>query len=228
MTVEREGRSIAFGSGVVVASRGGQGGGAVSYVLTAAHILNGKDGSGIFVRFTGLNGVRGRFAASVARRDNPERLDLALLRVAGIAVAPASFADADQVHLGEEILVVGYPWGKRLGLFGGIVSQVPVDRPEEAAPGESNDRTITVDAVVSSGVSGGGVFRAATGGLVGLVEGYRTASIAVKTRTQTYSMNVPMPGETFVVPIVRIRRFLDAAGLDEAPGQPGRTEGQKN
>lgn len=226
MTLEREGRSIASGSGVVVASRGGQGGDAVSYVLTAAHIL--EDGSGIFVRFAGLNAIRGRFAASVARRDNPERLDLALLRVAGIAVAPALFADGDQAQLGEEILVVGYPWGKRLGLFGGIVSQVPVDRPEEAGPDENQDRTITVDAVVSSGVSGGGVFSAATGGLIGLVEGYRTASIAVKTRTQTYSMNVPMPGETFVVPIARIRRFLTAAGLDETPARPGSAEGKKD
>ncbi len=84
------------------------------------------------------------------------------------------------------------------------------------------------DAAVVNGVSGGGVFRVATGSLLGLVEGYQTALIAVKEVTRTYSVKVPMQSETFVVPITRIRRFLADAGLDGAAGVPEKAEVRKD
>lgn len=222
VTVEKAGRRIASGSGVVVATRieepGGQ---AVSYVLTAAHVLEGKDGS-VFVRFARPQAAGRKFAATVFRQGNPETLDLSLLRVPGIAVVPASFPAEDEVRLGEEILVVGFPWGRRLGLFGGIVSQVPSGGNEGATKEDGTDETLVVDAAAARGVSGGGVFRESTGALLGIVEGYQTASIAVKDRSQTYSLRVPLAGETFVVPMARIRRFLEDAGLDGTSGSPER------
>ena len=227
--VEQAGRRVATGSGVVVASRAEEPGGeAISYVLTAAHILDGKQGAELFVRFTGTYAVRGKLAAIVLRQGDSESIDLALLRVPGIAVPPASFPAGDRVRLGEEILVVGFPWGKRLGLFSGIVSQVPVDARGEPMEGEGVEQTIVVDAAAAKGVSGGGVFREANGSLVGVVEGYQTASIAVKDRSQTYAVKVPMPGETFVVPITRIRRFLVEAGLKESEGSPEREEDRED
>ncbi len=229
VTIEQGGRRIGSGSGVVVASRAeGPDTDAVSYVLTAAHILDGKDGAEVFVRFTGENAVWGKFAATVPHRGSAETLDLALLLVPGIAVHPASFAEEDQARLGEEILVVGFPWGKRLGLFAGIVSQVPADGKADGSADEGNDPTIIVDASVANGVSGGGVFRVASGSLLGVVEGYQTASIAVKGATRTYSVKVPMPGETFVVPLTRVRRFLSDAGLDGAAGVPEKAEVRKD
>ncbi len=138
----------------------------------------------------------------------------------GVAVPPVSFPESDDpIRLGEEILLVGYPWGKRLGLFSGIVSQMPTDGREDATADEGTDSTIVVDAASSKGVSGGGVFREATGTLVGVVEGYQTASIAVKDRSSAYSIKVPMAGETFVVPLTRIRGFLRESGLDGMPSQ---------
>ncbi len=225
VTVEQGGRRITSGSGVVVASKAaGSGVEAVSYVLTAAHILENKDGAKVFVRFTGAYAVRGKFAATVPRRGSPETLDLALLQVSGVSVPPISFPAEDRVRVGEEILVVGFPWGKRLGLFSGIVSQVPGDGKEDVPADDEAEQSIVVDASSSRGVSGGGVFREETGSLVGVVEGYQTASIAVKDRAQTYSVKVPMPGETFVVPIGRIRRFLGEAGIGEASGMSGKIE----
>ena len=225
VTVEQGGRRITSGSGVVVASKAaGSGIEAVSYVLTAAHILENKDGAKVFVRFTGAYATRGKLAATVPRRGSPETLDLALLQVSGVSVPPVSFPAEDRVRVGEEILVVGFPWGKRLGLFSGIVSQVPGDGKEDVPADDEAEQSIVVDASSSRGVSGGGVFREETGSLVGVVEGYQTASIAVKDRAQTYSVKVPMPGETFVVPIGRIRRFLGEAGIGEASGMSGKIE----
>jgi hypothetical protein len=70
-----------------------------------------------------------------------------------------------------------------------------------------------VDASVGNGVSGGGVYQEGTGRLLGVVEGYRTASVALKDRTQTFSLKVPMPGETFVIGAEQIREFLKESGI---------------
>jgi S1-C subfamily serine protease len=188
-------------------------------VLTAAHVLDGNDGAEISVRFTGAYAIRGKFVATISRRGNSDTLDLTLLKVSGIAVPAAVFPSEDQVQMGEEILVVGFPWGKRLGIFSGIVSQVPVDGKEDAAANEGGDRAMVVDATSAKGVSGGGVFRGTTGTLIGVVEGYQTASIAVKEQSRSYSIRVPMPGETYVVPLADIRRFLRESGVEGVAGQ---------
>ena len=218
--IEQGGHRLSTGSGVVIASRAERPGlDAVSYVLTAAHVVEGSDGAQVIVRFTGADAIHGRFQATIFCRGNPDTLDLALLRVPGIAVPPAIFpVSEDQIRLGEGILLVGFPWGKRLGLFGGIVSQMPTDGDAKSSADEGTDPTIVVDAASAKGVSGGGVFRESTGTLIGVVEGYQTASVAVKDRASTYSINVPMPGETFVVPIPRIRRFLQESGVDGTAG----------
>jgi S1-C subfamily serine protease len=218
--IEQGGRRVVSGSGFVVAS-GTEGPAfeAVSYVLTAAHVLDGSEGAKVVVRFPGAQGLDGKFVATICHRGDPETLDLALLRIPGIAVPPIAFPAEDRVRLGEGILIVGYPWGKRLGLYSGIVSQLPTEENDDVSADGGSDPTIVVDAASAKGVSGAGVFREATGALVGLVEGYQTASISVKDQSKTYSLKVPMPGETFVVPVVRIRRFLKDSGVEGAAGQ---------
>jgi hypothetical protein len=69
-----------------------------------------------------------------------------------------------------------------------------------------------VDAPVSYGASGGGVFEVSTGLLVGIVEGYRTARVALPNAPESV-LHVPMPGETTVVASAGVRRFLSSAGL---------------
>ncbi len=210
--VERSGERVASGSGVVVAASG-PGEEPATFVLTAAHLVQGKPGALVYVRFTGTATGRGTLLARVVHRGDADAVDLALLRVAGVALAPVALVDPDQVRLGEEILIVGFPWGKRLAVFGGIVSQVPTDGAPDGPAEERGGPSVMVDASVGNGVSGGGVYQEATGKLLGVVEGYRTASVALKDRTQTFSLKVPMPGETFVIAVEQIREFLRAAGL---------------
>ena len=212
VVVERSGERVASGSGVVVASST-PGEDPATFVLTAAHLIQGKPDGVVYVRFTGTTAGRARLLAQVVRRGDVDSLDLALLRVAGVALAPASLVDPAEVRLGEEILIVGFPWGKRLALFSGIVSQVPVEGAPDSPAEERGGPSVMVDASVGNGVSGGGVYQEATGRLLGIVEGYRTASVALKDRTQTFSLKVPMPGETFVIAVEQIREFLKAAGI---------------
>jgi S1-C subfamily serine protease len=212
ITVERAGERVASGSGVVVAASG-PGEEPVTFVLTAAHLLQGKPDAAVYVRFMGTTAERTKRPARVVGRGDVDVLDLALLRVSGIARASASLADPADVRLGEGILIVGYPWGKRLALFSGIVSQVPADVASDGGAEEGGGPTVMVDASVGNGVSGGGVYQEATGKLLGVVEGYRTASVALKDRTQTFSLKVPMPGETFVISVDQIRGFLRGQGI---------------
>ncbi len=213
IVLEREGRRVGSGSGVVLACRPeGPEGVPAAYILTAQHLLDGKVGAAIFVRFMGANAAAGKVPASLFRSGNADTLDLALLRVSGVSVVPATLAQ-QEARLGADILIAGFPWGKRFGLFAGIVSQLPVGtgvQPDEGG-GESS---LVVDAASANGVSGGGVFLEATGELLGVVEGYQTASITVESRARAaYSLKVPVAGETFVVPAGPIRGFVEGAGL---------------
>lgn len=212
ITVERAGERVASGSGVVVASSGPEEEPA-TLVLTAAHLLQGKPDAVVYVRFARAGADRNKHLARVLGRGDVDTLDLALLRVSGVALGPTVLADSTDVRLGEEILIVGFPWGKRLAVTSGIVSQVPVDAASDGGSEEGGGPSVMVDASVGNGVSGGGVYQETTGKLLGIVEGYRTASVALKDRTQTFSLKVPMPGETFVISVDQIRGFLRGQGI---------------
>jgi hypothetical protein len=90
----------------------------------------------------------------------------------------------------------------------GVVSQVTSPEGEAGVDGLVR----MVDASVSYGASGGGVFDMRTGGLVGIVEGYRTARVSMP-KDPGSTLEVPVPGETRVVSSGAIMRFLEGAGL---------------
>jgi len=71
-----------------------------------------------------------------------------------------------------------------------------------------------VDASVSYGSSGGGVFDAQTGELVGIVESYRTAKVAIPEMKDRV-LEVPVAGETTLISAPAILRFLVDSGLSD-------------
>jgi S1-C subfamily serine protease len=138
-------------------------------------------------------------------------VDLAVVEVvAQLPVTP--LAPDDALQLGDDLVVIGAPFGKGLSVAAGIVSQVEYDHVENAAIG-SAPKAMKTDAAIGYGSSGGGVFDVGGGRLVGLVEGYRTARVAFGKADEEYAFDVPMPGETFVAPAAKIRRFLRDSGL---------------
>jgi serine protease Do len=214
VAIGQKAQQLMFASGIVIASRPArQDAEAVSYVLTAAHALADGNNGPIFVGFCGADAARGKFAATMISRGQPETLDLALLRVPGIAAPPVVLPDDDAIRLGALILVVGFPEGQRLGLSAGIVSQLPLSEIQNGIPADRAERRIVIDAAAPRGVSGGGVFDAETGTLVGIVQGHHTFSIAMKDQTQSYALKLPVPGSTFVVPVAEIRPFLGSSAV---------------
>lgn len=194
---EREGGGRRWASGVVVGSdETGR-----SWVLTTRHFLEPAVGQRLFAL---VPGVEGRVQARVVAT-SPDS-DLALLAVEGVVLPPVRFQES--ARLGDSVWVVSFPWGRRLTVVSGIVSQIAGDDGEVALEGPVR----LVDAPAAYGTSGGGVFDAATGRLIGIVESYRTARVTFGG-TPERGVDIPWPGETTVLGVPAIRTFLERARM---------------
>jgi S1-C subfamily serine protease len=209
------GEIVRSASGIAFARRGGS-----TYVLTNAHVVEpAKDWrTAPELRVLPYSGAPA--VAKVVARGRVPDVDLAVVEVPGeLPVTP--LAPDDALELGDDLVVIGAPFGKGLSVAAGIVSQVEYDHAENAdAPRSAVG--LKTDAAIGYGSSGGGVFDVEGGRLVGVVEGYRTARVAFG---EEYHFDVPMPGETFVAPAAKIRRFLRDSGLGDLALEPVRAPG---
>src|SRR5262245_60945108 len=158
---QREGRRVRTGSGVAVAARRA-GNRTECFVVTAGHAVSGLVGQNeVYVVFGGHRGnVKKTRADILSYKDTPE-LDLALLRTESDRCVPARMGGT--ALLGEPVWVVGFPWGRHMTLTRGIVSQVGLDDTTE----REKAARLMVDAPVSYGSSGGGVFEESGGQVIG-------------------------------------------------------------
>ena len=176
-----------------------------TFVLTAHHVLAPEDEQRLAVRFP--HGQRQ--AEAVLLASDPDA-DLALLAISDPGNHPVRLQE--EAFLGDEVWVVAFPWGRTRTVVKGVVSQIaaPDEGPSETAPIGGPIRLI--DASISYGMSGGGVFDARTGDLLGIVRGYRTAQLSVQG-SDAKPLQVPLAGETTVVSAAQIACFLAANGL---------------
>ncbi len=210
LTEGKETRKTA--SGVVVGTELTPGG-VVSYVITNAHALD----------TTGLKNPELRvivdrpweaaagepielFGAPVAVGKVPE-MDLALVRVLGVKLEPAAIADHSELVPGDSVVVAAAPFGRTISLSGGLISAVEWDARSGVA------KMLKTDAAIGYGASGGGIYSLETGRLVAIVEGYRTAKVGFAVQEESFSFDVPMPGETFAAPATKVRDFLEQKGF---------------
>jgi S1-C subfamily serine protease len=213
---QQEGRRIRAGSGVVLAARRAAHRGEC-YILTSGHTVSGIAGKKeVYVIFGGDRvGAEKARATVLIYRDTPE-LDVALLQTDDRHCVPAR--GGGPPLLGESVWVIGFPWGRHMTLASGIVSQVKLDGSGDR---ETASR-LMVDAPVSYGASGGGVFDARRGELIGVVEGYNTARVSSKGTDPPWYIDVPVPGQTFVTPLSEVRRFLVQVGYADLVDAPSR------
>jgi trypsin-like peptidase len=171
------------------------------WIATARHFLEPSRPQQIYVRLPGQTSMAPATVAFVS----PDR-DLAIIETEYRDVTPARLKKA--ATLGDEILLVAFPWGQRFTVVRGAVSQIdaPVGELPVAGPARM------VSATVSYGSSGGGVFDAETGELVGIVESYRLAKVAIPEMKERV-LEVPVAGETTVIPAASIAAFLEESGL---------------
>jgi serine protease Do len=197
-------------SGVVVATEGD-----TSYVLTNQHVVqrDGLSGTASFQVVVERPRLHRLQARVIAEGKVPDE-DLALLAVYGETLSPAQLATEEHVDVGDDVVVVGAPYGRALSVSSGIVSQLELDEENPRV-----QRAMKTDAPIGYGASGGGVFEVPSGRLVGVVEGYRTAKVAFGGLSKDeFSFDVPMPGETFLAPPSKIRSFVLRAGIGRLAG----------
>ena len=188
---ERGRNAGASGSGVAVDRH---------HLLTNAHVV--EDAGRI-----GVAGERGPAAAELVFAD--PRNDLALLRVAEPMAAAARFRDGVELHLGEEVVALGYPLQGLLG-SGPQASAGNV----AAASGIGNDTTLfQFIAPIASGNSGGPILDAS-----GLVVGLVTASLNLDS-VRASGGNAQLVN--FGVKGAVIRSFLDSFGVQPALAPAG-------
>jgi S1-C subfamily serine protease len=140
------------GSGVLVSPAG--------KVITAAHVVHAMDE--ITVEFLGGESVTARVVAS------EPAADLALLQLDRVPAGAraATLADSDTVQTGDEIVIIGAPFGLIYSLSAGLISaRWAPDTVYRAMPLAEFFQT---DAVINTGNSGGPMF-SMTGEVVGIV-----------------------------------------------------------
>jgi serine protease Do len=198
LRTQREGGARRSASGVVLAADTET---RRSWIITTKHVVEPLTTQEIYV---GVPGHRDPLKASVAAVSAES--DLALLEAQGLALPPVQLKEA--AKLGDDVWIVAFPWGRKRTVVGGIVSQVESGSEDALVEGPAR----MVDASVSYGASGGGVFDAVTGALVGVVQSYRTARVGTGGSPERV-IEIPVPGETTLISAEAIVRFVQGAGL---------------
>jgi serine protease Do len=201
---EREGGARRAASGVCVATDPAS---RRAWILTVRHFLGPSKPQEVSVR---LPGQTAELPATVfAVSDEELGLDIAIVEVQDPGGLVPVRLKREPSNLGDSALVVSFPWGGRLTVVRGIVSQLVSIHGESLVTGAAR----MVDAHVSYGSSGGGVFDARTGELIGIVETYRTAKITIP-ELKDRSIEIPVPGETVLVPASALLQFARDFGLE--------------
>ena len=150
------------GSGVIISSDG--------YILTCAHVVDGA--SNITVTINDKD-----YTATLVGEDTTS--DIAVIKIDANGLTPATVGDSDSLKVGQNVMAVGNP----LGELGGTVTGGMDQRTESQRdhPGHQRPPTpsslIQMDASVSPGNSGGGLFNM-NGELVGIVNAKSSSSDA--------------------------------------------------
>src|SRR5262249_55881749 len=140
------------GSGVVISADG--------KVMTAAHVVHAMDE--ISVEALGGETVKGRVVASEPAAD----LSLVQLERVPAGVVAARLADSDAVRVGDQVIIVGAPYGLGHSLsVGWISARWP---PNTVYRGMPLAEFFQTDAVINTGNSGGPMVNMA-GDVIGIV-----------------------------------------------------------
>ncbi len=154
LALDRNGRVVSQGSGVVVAEE---------QVVTNCHVV--EKAARIAVRFASSAEVPKSLRATGLLAVKDREFDLCFLFVdelSGLAASSvARLGSAKALSVGQEVYAVGAPAGLELSLSRGIVSQLRGVSARRGAP------LVQTDAAVSPGSSGGGLFNG-NGELVGI------------------------------------------------------------
>ena len=149
------------GSGVIISSDG--------YILTCAHVVDGA--STITVTIGDKD-----YTATLVGEDTTS--DIAVIKVDADGLTPATVGNSDSLKVGQSVMAVGNPLGELGGtVTGGMISALNRSVTIQGSSSVNTMSLIQMDASVSPGNSGGGLFNM-NGELVGIVNAKSSSSDA--------------------------------------------------
>ncbi len=152
------------------------------------------------------------FEAALLASGEVPAMDLALLTFEGPRLTPVTLASPDELRVGAGLVAIAAPYGRELSASAGILSRIDYERGPDQ---ELRAALLKTDASIGYGASGGGLFSRASGHLIGIIEGYRTAKLTFPVDGALYSFDIPMPGETFAAPVEKLVRFVRESGFGD-------------
>ncbi|MEM7224490.1 MAG: serine protease [Pseudomonadota bacterium] len=176
-----------------------------STLLTTAHTLVPQVEQSLFIV---APPGKTRVGAEILAID--EERDLALLKT---SLSTGQATDlSDGAYLVDPVWVAAFPWGRERTVINGAVSQIH-ERDDTSGAAAIYGPVRMIDASVSYGMSGGGVYDSESGDLIGLVRGYRTAHLSLDSSSAP--LKLPVAGETTVVSTHDIACFLETEGRQD-------------
>ena len=149
------------GSGVIISSDG--------YILTCAHVVDGA--STITVTIGDKD-----YTATLVGEDTTS--DIAVIKIDADGLTPATVGNSDSLKVGQSVMAVGNPLGELGGtVTGGMISALNRSVTIQGSSSVNTMSLIQMDASVSPGNSGGGLFNM-SGELVGIVNAKSSSSDA--------------------------------------------------
>ena len=149
------------GSGVIISSDG--------YILTCAHVVDGA--STITVTIGDKD-----YTATLVGEDTTS--DIAVIKIDADGLTPATVGNSDSLKVGQSVMPVGNPLGELGGtVTGGMISALNRSVTIQGSSSVNTMSLIQMDASVSPGNSGGGLFNM-NGELVGIVNAKSSSSDA--------------------------------------------------
>ncbi len=149
------------GSGVIISSDG--------YILTCAHVVDGA--SSITVTIDDKD-----YTATLVGEDTTS--DVAVIKIDATGLTPATVGDSDSLKVGQSVMAVGNPLGELGGtVTGGMISALNRSVTIQGTSSTNTMSLIQMDASVSPGNSGGGLFNM-NGELIGIVNAKSSSSDA--------------------------------------------------
>ena len=167
-----------IGTGVILRNDG--------YVLTNYHVVRGANT--IFVAVNDDVGST-RYAADIVKMD--EALDLALIKLSPKGpLSAAVLGDSGAVHVADEVIAIGSPFGLDMTVSRGIIS---AKRKSMVIEGVTHTNLLQTDAAINQGNSGGPLVDR-SGAVIGI-------------NTAIYTPNGAFAGIGFAVPSNQARMF---------------------
>ena len=149
------------GSGVIISSDG--------YILTCAHVVDGA--STITVTIDEKD-----YTATLVGEDTTS--DIAVIKIDADGLTPATVGNSDSLKVGQSVMAVGNPLGELGGtVTGGMISALNRSVTIQGSSSVNTMSLIQMDASVSPGNSGGGLFNM-NGELIGIVNAKSSSSDA--------------------------------------------------